>query len=283
MLPCTRLGGSTSSSWQENLHVLLSIGGSIKRLNDTVQEGCLSGLTDAATCLPFTLPLLQRARKARNMAWCLSFPICRNMPSTFAGGNWDSTAGLAWFSTSSTGQSTNEWRNKMMFASSAPERCLQGAGGSSRVEIGGLGWFRAFFLVWNTRVFFWYKKCAPIIPPLFSPSPFTSFWHWNVMEEHHWTKAHTKKEENGMFDMHSTKIQHFLMFGLLRFPYDFTDVQPAELHGAAFFFFHEANFQSGGAEATNFFLPHQPHTKLPAAFLWNGCWPAGIFCEILCI
>ena len=69
MLPCTRFWGSTSSSWQEILHVLLSIGGSIKRLNDTVQEGCLSGLTDAASCLPFTLLLLlQRARKARNMA-----------------------------------------------------------------------------------------------------------------------------------------------------------------------------------------------------------------------
>ena len=70
--------------------------GSIKRLNDTVQEGCLNGFRCNL------LPLFQRARKARNMAWCLSFPICRDMPSTFAGGNWDSTAGLAWFSTSST-------------------------------------------------------------------------------------------------------------------------------------------------------------------------------------
>ena len=127
MLPCTRFWGSTSSSWQEILHIFCP--SDKKGLEApwsswmTVQEGCLSGLTDAASCLPFTLPLLQRARKARNMAWCLSFPICRNVPSTFPGGNWDSTTGLAGFSTSSTtfsipcpieGQSTNEWRRSQL-------------------------------------------------------------------------------------------------------------------------------------------------------------------------
>ena len=84
MLPCARFGGSTSSSRQEML-VLPRIWSSMMRLNDTVQEGCLNALRSILLTLNPSwhslLPVFHSAAvskgsfKARNMAWCLSFPI----------------------------------------------------------------------------------------------------------------------------------------------------------------------------------------------------------------